>query len=80
MLSLLIALFIAIILSSLFLQIRSVKKQKAGLNSVAESIELQKKAIQYQIERLELSKENNRLLREFVEEIKKHRISSVGSV
>jgi competence protein ComGC len=74
MLSLLIVLFVPIILFSLFLQIRSAKKQKENLNSVAESIELQKKGIQYQIERLELSKENNRLLREFLEEIKKRRI------
>ena len=71
MLSLLIGLFLAIILFSLFLQIRSVKKQKENLNIVAESIELQKKAIQYQKQRLELSKENNRLLRELAEEIKK---------
>jgi preprotein translocase subunit YajC len=52
MLSLLIVLFVPIILFSLFLQIRSAKKQKENLNSVAESIELQKKGIQYQIERL----------------------------
>ena len=47
--------------------------QKAELNKVAESVELQKKSIQYQLERLELSKENNQLLREFVSEIKKYR-------
>lgn len=74
MLSLLIGLFVAIILSSLFLQVRSASKQKTGINKIAESVELQKKAIQYQIERLELSKENNQLLREFVEEIKKRSI------
>ena len=73
MLSLLIGLFVSIILISLFLQIRSGAKQKAELNKIAESVELQKKSIQYQLERLELSKENNQLLREFVSEIKKYR-------